>query len=71
MGELLIRSSPTPPQEFADKDLSKEIHSALTDSRRKRHACFCCRELPGATETLVAQKVDFFGADRRGRRLLQ
>ena len=55
---LFEKSAPAPPQKLADKGLSKEVHSALTDSRRERKARLCCRYFVGATETLQNKKVD-------------
>ena len=57
-GCFLKKAPPAPPQKLADKGLSKEVRSALTDSRRKRSACFCCRERVGTTKTPRAKKND-------------
>ena len=56
MGELLEKF-PHTPSKLSHKELIKIILNSLTDSRRERKVRFCYRELPGATETLVAKKV--------------
>ncbi len=63
MGELLSRSSPTPPQELADKGLKKQIRNVLTYSRREDKPRSCSRKLTGATETLLARKLVLHSGD--------
>ena len=58
MGELLSRSSPTPPQELADKGIIKTNPQCTNRQSAQAYACFCSRERLGTTKTPSAKKVE-------------
>ena len=59
MGETSFKKFPPHPfQELAYNRYLNKFVSLLTDGRREVKPRFGYRELPGTTETLVAQKVE-------------